>query len=66
MWFYKRIISYASTGLSVNTFASIPGLTEPDPESKSGDEARPFYDTQETEANPKSAQRVQARVSIVS
>lgn len=66
MWIYKRIISYASTGLSVNTFASIPGLTEPDPESKSGDEARPFYDTQENEANPKSAQRVQARVSIVS
>jgi hypothetical protein len=66
MWFYKRIVSYASTDLSVSTFALIPSLTEPDPESKSGDEARPFYSSQENEANPKSAQRVQVRVSIVS
>lgn len=52
--------------MSVSTFALIPNLTEPDPESKSGDEARPFYSSQENEANPKSAQRVQVRVSIVS
>lgn len=66
LWFYKRIVSYASTGLSVSTFALMTSLTEPDPESKSGDEARPFYSSQENEANSKSAQRVQARVSIVS
>lgn len=66
MWFYKRIVSYSSSGLSVSTFALSPDSTEPDPESKSGNEARPFYDTQENEANPKSAQRVQARASIVS
>lgn len=66
MWFYKRIISYASTGLSVSTLALSPSLTEPDPESKSGDEARPFYSSQENEANTKSAQRIRVRVSIVS